>query len=153
MNEEPNAFWKESEQPFKKELQIAAAHNKPRYIRVWRNVLADWLGWSDKRVAKFISGWEADLDGRGGLVYHENAIHWVVGRLISKRLEQKLKAASPQDSRAVLRFSWRLADAIQSQSTGNPENDDFDWEAARRRVDAVLSEYGEKLASSNGHSS
>ncbi len=121
------------------------AENKPFYIAAWKHVLVDWLHWPDERFERWIKVHEVDLEDRGNpLFYHLEALGYVKLFLIPDRLALRLDAMRNEGTPPSHRLASRLEGAIGpgTEVTCNPE---FDWNAARERVEAALKEYGEAL--------
>ncbi|MEO6808979.1 MAG: hypothetical protein ABI353_07690 [Isosphaeraceae bacterium] len=124
---------------------VDSSVNRPFYIAVWRHVLIDWLHWPNERFNRWISLHDADLDDRGSAwFYHEGALTYITRFLIPDRLTRNLGGSCSE------RLTWQLESVIGTWNEVE-RNAAFDWDAARERVMAVLSEYGETLAGPEDH--
>lgn len=124
------------------------AGNRPRYVAVWRVLLCDWLGWSDRQFAGWVARYDADLDDRGNpLFYHEDELAHVIPQLVPRSLAERL-----QWERSAVSYSalGELLGELRGAITGRPHRPEwgtpaFDWGAARERVEAVLQRRGTSL--------
>lgn len=103
------------------------SRNRPYYLAAWQPILMGWLGWSPKRYDRWVARWDVDLNDAGdGLFYHEDELFWIL------RLEVLLQELYPGGPHKV---NW-----------GTPE---YDWNAAKQRVEEVLAKYGAALPPPN----
>jgi hypothetical protein len=126
---------------FDYERQSAAL--KPRYLRAWSNILSVFLGWTKERIDRWASTWEEGLNSSAseikGWFYHETAEYYVVPFLIPDTLRRRLTPIE------LNHLGERLQRAITLGNSRIEFADDYDWYAAKGRVEAVLGEYGERL--------
>jgi|SRR6185369_4644323 len=115
-----------------------------KYICVWRQVLGGWLGWDDGRIQKEIDCWWDYItapDDQSDF-YHDFPIQYVSGWLIPRSLWQR-----PDIHRI------EVAKAIEQAVYNGPCEahcwPGYDWDAARKRVEAALSKYGASLPTSD----
>ena len=112
---------------------------KPFYIRVWRRVLVGFLGWPDPMFEVFVAKWNERLNDPSHGFYHEAPLRYVTRLLIPYQLQSTLNV------RQADRFQEQIEKAIDGGDCFSYTGDDFDWEAARQRVERLLAEYGERL--------
>ena len=118
---------------------------KPRYLRVWSNILAVFLGWPTEEIEKWSSKWEDGLNNATpefkGWFYHEAAEYYVIPLLIPDTLRRRLSQPPSTETGWPERLQW----AITQGDSRIEFADGHDWHAAKARVDAVLLDYGESL--------
>ncbi|MGL6077030.1 MAG: hypothetical protein ACRC8S_22975 [Fimbriiglobus sp.] len=124
------------------------AGNRTRYVAVWRVLLRDWLAWPEERFAEWVAMFDDDLNDRGNsLFYHYDELHFVVPQLVPRELAESLQwEPSATSYNALGELLGELGWAI----TGRPflpnwGTEQFDWHAARERVEAVLQRRGASL--------
>lgn len=125
---------------------IDADINGQYVIRAWLHVLRDWLGWTDDRVQRWMQAWADELSGRtNGFFYHETAMYYMTGLLVRDRLWEQLPI--PQiGPHPIIVLHRRLQQAIENLPNEVSFYDEaFDWDAAKKRVEQVLAEFGESL--------
>lgn len=122
---------------------------RERYVAVWRQLLCGWLGWPAERFDAFVAGWESGLAGEwlDGLFYHYDELYYVLGFLVPDDLAERLRLQrTGQHYNDLAALEAELGDAITgrpvSPTWGSPQ---YDWTAARARVEAVLARYGGSL--------
>lgn len=120
--------------------------NKEGYLHDWVECLGALVGWPEDEVHRWSRKWEYGLDGLDdGGFYHEAPMYYVTPLLSPPALRTKV----PCDG--WRRLQERLFVAIGHPNSFPPCGDElgdaetFDWQAAKRRVEAVLNEYGESL--------
>lgn len=112
------------------------------YRQIWRYLLNAWLGWSTERIESWIEVFEEELsESKASLLFNETPFWYIVLLLIPVALEERLRGSN--DDRLV-ELERRLLDAVHRYGDHQAEKN-YDWEAARRRVEAVLAEVGEGL--------
>ena len=123
------------------DLEAQASLFRPLYLHVWHNVLGVFLNWPPARIDEWASKWKDGLDNKwyGGLFYHDTAVRYVVRLLVPGELWGRLKIW--ERSHLV----GRIEAAVSLKNTGAGLAQPHDWEAAKHRVETVLSEYGVKL--------
>ncbi len=121
---------------------------RERYVAVWRQILRGWLRWSAERFDDWIARFDADLNDKGNpLFYHEDELYYVVAQLVPRDLgEQLMWVPSRRSYSSLGELLADLDEAIRGRPVmpewGGP---DFDWDAARQRVEAVLRGHGKTL--------
>lgn len=110
------------------------------YYTSWVRILGEFLGWSETRVLKWSVQFETLLNNQNSLLYREHGPLYVTPLLVPASIKSKL---NPYD---LMVFRERLAGAIQADDLNCEFTEEYDWKAAKERVDAVLAEYGESLA-------
>jgi hypothetical protein len=112
-------------------------------LAIWKEMLGTILGWSERRVLEWARELEREmhesLADPHSAIYCESLAYWVIPELIPKRLKSRLHAYD------LNTLEGRIESAILA---GNPEGDlrgDYDWNAARDRVEFILKEFGESL--------
>ena len=121
------------------------AENKPFYIRAWRHVLSNWLKWPEERVSRWLNAFDNELeDKNSGFFYHETAMHYMTPLLLRESFcEQLRQQCEPNSGPPSYSHRNELEDAI---GRDNIEWDDnFDWNAARLRVERVLARYDQTM--------
>ena len=125
----------------------------PCYLAAWRGVLVGCLGWPEARYCTWVSAWEdritRELHGwSDGWFYHEDEMHFVLRLLVTDELAdrlQKQRTKRMYNDLAHL-LHEELRPAIRGQTWPSSwEPDDFDWLAAKERVETVLQIYGAEL--------
>ena len=114
---------------------------KPLYLKLWHNVLSVFLGWSAEMIDQWSDKWEDGLNNKkyGGLFYHDTAVSYVVQLLIPDALWERLSTRERSQLRA------RIERAIEQGNSMLMLVPSYDWEAAKLRVETILSQYGEYL--------
>lgn len=114
------------------------------YVSVWRRILEGWLGWQEPRVQRFIERWEEELTAPESsmdsqMFFHDSPIEYVSHLLQPPSLRNR--PIGPDDD--PVEIEHKIEHAVNQDYACN--SDQYDWEAARRRVEAVLAEYGASL--------
>lgn len=111
------------------------------YIRIWNEALSALLGWSEEEVANWAERYQSWLRNEHDLIYHKPPLYWMVSWLIPASVDECLDA----DERRIL--VRQLERAVETTRVERPFVDhrpfdhvQYDWEAARLRVQAVLNE-------------
>ena len=110
------------------------------YYASWVRILEEFLGWTETRVLKWAVQFETLLNNQNSLLYREHSPLYLTPLLVPASVKAKL---NPYD---LMVFRERLAGAIHADDLSCEFADEYDWKAAKERVDAVLAEYGESLA-------
>ena len=115
--------------------------NSEHYIKVWKQVLGDWLNWKDERIEEFILRWSDWLSGDSGIFFHRMPIEYVSTHLLPAKLISSKKRSLP--SRSQLKHL--IHDAVFEADRFSHCRDDYDWADAKKRVLKVLKRHGLKL--------
>jgi hypothetical protein len=145
------------------------------YLDTWKRALAAILGWDDDRVVRWASQYAEGLKGEDPWFYRETSIFYIAPLLITERLRKRLKlkqlsklerdlqmaiefgATTMPADLALLKdtlpfFEWlpkfeefRKSAVEKALWFSEGCADVFDWESAKKRVQAVLEQYGEVL--------
>ncbi len=116
-------------------------YNKQYYLSVWKEMLKEFLGWSEVDVIHWAKEtWtEEVLDNPDDIFYHQTPQYWITYLLIPASLKTRLS------SEECIEFEQRLLLAFKDKHHYNfPE--DTDWRPYKARIEQILSEYGERLA-------
>ena len=114
-----------------------------QFVGVWRHYLQGWLRWNDEKFGDFVKEHRCTPTG---VLFHEHAHYWVLPLLADRTVVQP-----PVDfygNRSWASFGWnQLLGAIDCDNEFDEYNaSDDEWLAARKRAEAVLAEYGTRLA-------
>ncbi len=114
------------------------------YVAVWRRVLGGWLKWPEDRILRFITMWEDHLTApeqsvSWGVFFHDSPIEYV-SRLLQPPALRK-RYIGPDDD--PVEIDHKIEHAVNQDYHYDSER--YDWDTARRRVEAVLAEYGASL--------
>ncbi len=113
--------------------------NKDYYLRTWKLVLGELLGWSPEQVREWARAHhEDDLNGNGSFFYHEDAVDHIVWLLVPDQLRERL-VGLPR-----VELKQKLIAAIAHYGSQPLWDAPYDWQAAKARIEATISEY-EKL--------
>lgn len=115
--------------------------------------MVGWLGWSPDRFDRWVAKWDVDLNDEGNVwFYHEDELYWILQLLVPDDLALRLQQQRTRrmyNDLAELLFE-ELSPAIKGGSRkvnwGTPE---YDWHAAKMRVEQVLAKYGTVLPSAD----
>ena len=111
------------------------------YKEVWTKMLGVFLHWMPKQVEEWSMKWADGLEHGNNLFYHERASWYVVPLLIPGELAEKL------DSIGYNKLEGEILLAIQSGNLDFETDPDFDWFAAKGRVEYLLDTYAKRLNS------
>lgn len=113
------------------------------FTDVWEGVLRDILAWSDTKIERFVSRWQAveDLDGPNSLT-HDWPTNYVVPLCIPERLRVTLRA---REGHAFERLSCRLQDIVIEEVRSKQRCSDVDWNVVKKSIVSALSEFGYAL--------
>ena len=123
------------------------------YLRTWIAGFRALLGWSPEKTLEWAERWADDLRDRSMRFYHGPPEDWMIDALIPEWLKEKFmrdwwENHDPGDH-GYLDLRIRLNRAIM-RDEHRPhkfaeEYDDRDWAEAKRRVRAVLRDFGAHL--------
>lgn len=110
------------------------------YLDYWIVALHKLLGWERGRVINWATSFEQKLNDENSMLYHETEMYPVSFLLIPKSVRDKLAGLD------LVYLAGRLEDAIWLKNTRD-KLEGYDWSAAAARIDAILAEHSESLAS------
>ncbi len=107
------------------------------YVAVWRRVLRGWLSWAEPRIEQFIHRFRpfAEPETRMDRTPVWFLTHVLEPPSLHRRYQGKARIA----------IDFEIEVAIVGEDSAAHLQSSFDWEAARERVKAVLTQYGESL--------
>lgn len=112
--------------------------NRDYYLRYWRILFGELLGWTETETDDWAMRWDDDLNGRtGSMFYHEDVYYYVLPEILNA---SGASVAAPMHS--IFRA---LEDAIQFNASSPIWLSPVDWNAVRERVNDVLTRHGGKL--------
>lgn len=106
------------------------------YLRVWREVLFELLGYTPKQIDEWIKSNRGSWETSHAIYVSDFPEAWVVDALISQNVREKIGAA---ESAKLER------DIVHAIEVGEPKwskNQAYDWAAARQRIKKVFATYG-----------
>jgi len=114
------------------------------YLMVWTAALQQLLGWSPAETREWASQWEDDMSGKRPWLYHESPMCHIAFCLLPAGFWSR----HPEVDRVELEL--RIVDALEADTFPRPGGyvDRYDqclWEAAKKRVQAILAESNETL--------
>jgi len=114
------------------------------YVAFWRRVLSVWLKWPEERIVKFIAIWQEDLTApedsvASKLFFHDSPIEYLSRLLQPSALRRRY--IGPDDN--PFEIDHKIEHAVNREYHYDSER--YDWDAARRRVEAALAEYDASL--------
>jgi|ERR1041385_952471 hypothetical protein len=109
------------------------------YLEAWRKIVPTFLGWSDEKVLSWAEKWKDDMNDPGAGFYNRTPIEYVVPLFIPETLKARLSISEAYNLR------HRIQGAVDSGDSFIARKPNFDCEAARERVEAILREYGATL--------
>lgn len=110
---------------------------RDEYLRVWKEVLAEFLGWSPEKVERWSKRFSL-MEDTDSIFYHYSALNFVSEILVPDQVRS-------WGHRAYYDFEAKLELAIQGGEPRCEMLHDFDWKTARRRVEALLATVGSSL--------
>ncbi len=111
------------------------------YVCVWSRILGDWLRWPEQRIQRFIARWEEDLTAPDQMFFHDSPIEYVSDVLQPRSLRNRY--VGPDDD--PVEVTHAIEHSVNQDYHYNSAQ--YDWAAARRRVEVVLARYGASLPS------
>jgi len=118
-------------------VPIRAPARTEDYVAVWQRVLRDWLSWPEPRIERFIHRFRpfAEPEMRTDRTPVWFLTHVLEPPSLHRRYQGKDRIA----------IDLEIEVAIVGEYSAAHLQPSFDWEAARERVKAVLTRYGESL--------
>jgi hypothetical protein len=121
-------------------LQDQVLDNRDFYLRYWTLLFNELLGWTDAQTREWATKWDDDLNGRNGsMFYHEDPYSYALPAVIRASLP-----AAQSDACRVALYSDVLR-AIRSHGSEPIWLSPYDWDAARERINTVLSKADGRL--------
>jgi len=115
---------------------------KQYYLDAWKKMLHAFLGWPEERVLAWVEDTrDAFLDNP--LLGHETAMYYVSSLLVPEALKATLGLG-------LIHLANRLEKAIGQGELWPAFGESYDWDAARRRLQTILNEYGHSLPREEG---
>lgn len=113
---------------------------KVRYKSTWLGALQTFLGWTPEQVDAWSLGHEDDLNNAEprSLFFHQPPLHYVAYLIIPEVFKDL-------DYSDFCQVKVAMMLAITQNGKSFPEAKDFDWMAAKSRVDRALSEHIRRL--------
>ena len=109
------------------------------YLTVWRLVLCHWLHWPEERIGKFIERWQRWMFGEPGGFYNELPFHYLTQVLMSPDMRRRYKGGERISIQSDVEGAVIAGDCFAHLRP------DYDWDAARVRVEQVLARYNGAL--------
>jgi len=111
---------------------------RDHYLRYWRILFSELLGWSETQINGWAMRWDDDLNGRNGsMFYHEDVYYYALPEIVCAS-----GAALNFPRHTTLRA---LHDAIQYNASTPIWLSPVDWNAVRVRVNGILDPLGGRL--------
>jgi hypothetical protein len=106
-------------------------------IAVWRRILSDWLSWPEHRIERFIRRFGPFAEPEMRL---DRTPVWFLTHVLEP---PSLRQRYPGGDRISIDLEIEVA--VVGEDSADHLRTNFDWEAARERVKAVLARYGVSL--------
>lgn len=120
--------------------QIQFGDTAEWYLTEWKFILSNLLNWSEKQIINWANeNHSEDLKGKNFIFTHETPSYYITHLLASNRTLTKMSS----NERDI--FLSRLEQAIRNKSISINDVPDYNWNAAKNRVNEVLKEIGESL--------
>jgi hypothetical protein len=117
-------------------VQHQAEDTKDYYLKCWTQALHHLLGWTDEMVTSWALTHNSDgLNGIDGFFTHEEPDYYITRLLIPNTLFTGLRGQEK------MRLESELFNALKQNGDSGYSISHFDWEAAKQRVQAVISKY------------
>lgn len=108
------------------------------YLRYWRILFGNLLGWSDAQTNQWAIRWDDDLNGRtGSMFYHEDIYYYAIPQILA--------SSGIRTNGMIGKLGMDVQDAIQKDHSWPIWGSPCDWTLIRNRVNAVLNERSGKL--------
>jgi hypothetical protein len=122
-------------------VQDQVLDNRDHYLRYWTLLFSELLGWPEARTREWARKWDDDLNGRNGsMFYHDDAYHYALPVVIRESLPE-----TQSEARRSTALYLDVLGAIRSHGSEPIWLSTYDWDAARERINVVLSAAGGKL--------
>lgn len=104
------------------------------YVAVWQRVLSRWLSWPEPRIERFIHRFRPFAEPETRM--DRTPVWFLTDVLEPPSLHQRYQGGDR------IRIDLELEVAVLGEDFAAHLQPDFDWEAARTRVEVVLARYG-----------
>jgi hypothetical protein len=119
------------------------AHEKDHYMQWWKGVLGTILGWTSEQVEQWAHKWDPHgIDDENSLFYHEAPSWYVANILIPDYLTDECNTTTIVKLDRQIEHALNFDDNAQYVAL---QLETYDFEAAKRRVEAVLKKYENEL--------
>lgn len=108
------------------------------YVETWVRALQVFARRPKSTVLEWARRFEYDITP--GLFFHELPMYYVAEVIVPPRLESSLHVFD------LIKLREQILDVIENGDPFCDEDPDFDWEAAKDRVERLLNEYGDSLS-------
>jgi hypothetical protein len=114
-------------------------------------VCLGWLGWSEKRFARFVRAFDAKLASENGAVwfYHDPALSYVIPLLVTDQFEEWLHHETRKPKYGTPEWVYFRSEFLLAIEGGRGRSRKIDWSAARKRAVEHLALYREKFPPSD----
>jgi hypothetical protein len=122
--------------------------NQPIVDRAWRRVLREWLRWDGARIDSWLEVFGPEIrDEVASFFYHDPIMTFIVGLFIVDEVADRLRTQqSMKAPHELMALDRRLLQVFEGSAADRSVwDDDFDWPQARKRIDAILAEFGTSL--------
>jgi hypothetical protein len=112
-----------------------------QYVKLWYAIFGEFLGWTRAEVIRWAEQYETEIKEDRFPFNHETPVYYVTPVLVPQSIRSKMHGFE------LIHFENRLESTIKGY--GEPlwaKPDEYDWKAAKQRVESILNEYGESLA-------
>jgi hypothetical protein len=113
---------------------------KSHYMKAWKAILGNLLGWSEDSVQK---KYEDLFDEAPIMIAHERAAHWIAGQFIP------IELGDVCTWRQLDNLKVDIEDAIHGRDGRlNVLDNGYDWQAASKRIEKAVQEFKQSIADS-----
>jgi hypothetical protein len=109
------------------------------YFEYWAEVLHQLLGWDRRHVMIWALQFESQINDENSLLFHEEPGFYLATLLVPDSIKERTTRIE------TIRLAGRLVQSIYLGRADEGSARDYDWEAAKHRLNAILAEYGENL--------
>jgi len=110
--------------------------SKDYYLQTWKQMLGEFLGWSEFQVREWANRYYEFLDDPHDIFYHETPQYWAVNILIPDSLKTQLEIFDKID------LEHRIL-AVFNEPFDYPI--DTNWKPYKAKIEQILGEYGERF--------
>jgi hypothetical protein len=105
------------------------------YVAVWRRVLGGWLSWSDPRIESFVRRFRPFVE----LPTDRTPAFYLTPVLLPPSLYRHYQGSERID------IERQIEEAVVGYDSASHLHANYEWDAARERVKALLAQYGASL--------